>query len=76
MSGTCDLAGAWFLIVQLVLHAETARPAPALIEPLLGDAVKSVPVEAAYFWSVWVGAAVSIAAVAVLLPIVARPIPR
>jgi hypothetical protein len=52
-----------FLAVQLLLRAETRRPPPgAAVMWRSPDVVKQIPVETAYFWSVWLGLAVSLIA--------------
>jgi hypothetical protein len=58
--GLASLPAAWFLLVQLVLRAEPWRPTMVVAGLYLPtDVLKDVPVEAPYWWSVWIGAAVS-----------------
>lgn len=63
-------AAAW-LAVQLAIHAEGLRPAlhPS---PDATDVLKSVPVETGYWWSVWIGLAVSITSLTGVLHWVGR----
>jgi hypothetical protein len=61
------LIAGWFLAVQLVLRAQTHRPAAliAMAQPVL-DAIKPAEVERPYFWAVWLGLGITmLAAVAV-----------
>jgi hypothetical protein len=59
------LGAAWFLIVQLVLRASYTRPDPTgRGMPLSLDALKHVPVEPAYWWTIWIGIAISTATLA------------
>jgi hypothetical protein len=54
------LGAAWFLIVQLVLRASYTRPATTGRGMVLSlDALKHVPVEPAYWWSIWIGVTIS-----------------
>jgi hypothetical protein len=57
-----------FLAVQLLLRAQSRRPPPGA--PVMWrspDVVKQMPVEAVYFWSVWIGLAISLIAVALFV---------
>jgi hypothetical protein len=54
------LVAAWFLIVQLVLRAYYIRPETTGRGMVLArDALKHIPVEPAYWWSIWIGVAIS-----------------
>ena len=56
------LIGGWFLALQLLLRAQAWRPhtgPPAAMLP--AEVLKAMPVEPAYFWAFWIGAAVSLA---------------
>jgi len=56
------LFAAWFLVVQLVLRAYYNRPPTVGRGDVLTlDALKHVPVEAGYWWAVWIGIVVSTA---------------
>ncbi len=61
-----SLTAALFLGLQLGLHAEGFRPAPVASQ-LVSDVLKPADVEPAYFWSVWLGTAVSVMAAAAIL---------
>ena len=50
----------WFA-TELALHAEALRPA-VMVPGAVTGALKAAAVEQAYFWSVWIGVAVSLIA--------------
>ena len=67
------LALSWLAIVQLVLRAEQTRPRAAPGEvPLPVDALKAISPDNAYWWAVWIGAAISGATVITILVTVQR----
>ena len=54
------LAGAWWLALTLLLHAQAWRPHAGLSTNVLpAEVLKIMPVEPAYFWAFWIGAAVA-----------------
>ena len=66
-----SLLASYFLVAQVVLSAARWRP-PTTVAPPAGDSLLVVraTVEGLYVWSVWVGSAVSIAALATVLILV------
>jgi hypothetical protein len=70
------LAG-WFLVVELVARAEGVRPVRSSVAeiPLVTNALKAFPVEAPYYWSVWVGVACSVVALVAVTMLFRPPRP-
>lgn len=67
------LIAGWLLIVELVPRAEGVRPASAVTTmPIATNVLKAVPIERAYYWSVWIGAAVSVMALTAIVLRLAR----
>jgi hypothetical protein len=72
----CALLLSWGLAAQLILRAYGTRPAMHTIgPPLPTDVLKTVAVDAGYFWSFWSGVGVSIPAWAILLVALSRSHP-
>ena len=67
------LLGAWFLVLQLVLHLNAWRPhVLAAIDGLPVDVLKAIPVETLYGAAFWCGVVVSVASAVAVARLILR----